>query len=77
MTWAWSIISGGGTLGNGCSGSATAGSAVNSTCSYNAPASETSVTVRFSVNDGANPAVTVDKTIAVSNASGSTDVIVQ
>ncbi len=74
MSWAWSIVSGGGTLGTGCSGS---GTTVSSNCNYTAPSTESTVTVRFTVNDGANTAVSVDKTISVSNATGTVDVVVQ
>lgn len=74
LSWSWSIISGGGTLGTGCNGSDTT---VSSNCSYTAPSTESTVTVRFTVDDGKNTAVSVDKTISVSNATGTVNVVVQ
>jgi hypothetical protein len=50
IAWSWSIVSGGGTLGSGCNGSGT--SSVTSSCSYTAPVSAVSVTLRFTASDG-------------------------
>jgi len=75
LDWSWSVVSGGGTLGSGCSGSGTG--SVSSSCSYTAPGTQANVALRFTVSDGVNPAVTQDKTLLVTSATGVTDIIVQ
>jgi hypothetical protein len=79
LSWGLTIVSGGGTLSGTCSGTVAAGSGYLSStgCSYTAPSTAGNVVLRFSVSDSINPAVTSDKTINVTTATGSTTVTVQ
>lgn len=62
ITWSWSIVSGGGSLGAGCSGSGA--TPVSSTCSYTPPATTAAVTLRFTASDG-TLTNTSDRTVSV------------
>ncbi len=71
ITWSWSVVSGGGTLGAGCSGSGTG--TISSSCSYVPPAAAATVVLRFSASDGARTG-TKDRTLSVSDG---TTVVIQ
>lgn len=74
ITWSWSVVSGGGTLGAGCSGSGTA--TVNSSCTYAPPATNASVVLRFSASDGAKSSA-LNRTLSVSDVTSATRSIIE
>lgn len=63
ITWSWSIVSGGGSLGTGCSGSG-ATPISSSACQYTPPAAAGTVVLRFTASDGTLTS-TADKTMSV------------
>ncbi len=71
VTWSWSIVSGGGTLGTGCSGTGTG--TISSTCAYTPPTAATSVVLKFSASDGLK-VNTLSRTLSVSEG---TSVVIQ
>lgn len=74
ITWSWSVVSGGGTLGAGCSGSGTA--TVNSSCTYNLPSTNGSVVLKFSASDGAKSSE-LNRTLSISDAISATRSIIE
>ncbi|MDD2897082.1 MAG: hypothetical protein PHI31_00080 [Desulfuromonadaceae bacterium] len=71
ITWSWSIVSGGGTLGQGCSGSGAG--PVSSTCTYTPPTTSASVILRFTASDGSKTTA-LNRTLSVSDG---TSVVIQ
>lgn len=66
-TWGWSIVNGGGSLTGTCSGTGgTTPVITSSACSYTPPASDASVTLRFSATDATSRTSTKDRTLSVS-----------
>jgi len=71
ITWNWSVVSGGGVLGAGCSGTGTG--TIASSCTYTPPATAATVVLRFSAGDGVKTSA-LTRTLSVSDG---TSVVIQ
>ncbi len=71
IIWNWSVVSGGGSLGAGCSGSGPG--PVTSSCAYTPPTTAATVVLRFSASDGVKTS-TLSGTLSVSDG---TSVVIQ